>query len=79
MSSSHGLRKVLTRSRDFIQFNEHVEEDGQLVFQHACKLGLEGIVAKRIDLPCKSGRAKCWIKVRNPKSAAMLRIEDGSW
>ena len=28
-----------------IRFNEHLdEEDGPLVFEHACKLGLEGIV-----------------------------------
>ena len=33
-----------------IRFNEHLdEEDGPLVFEHACKLGLEGIVSKRKD------------------------------
>ena len=30
-----------------IRFNEHLdEEDAPLVFEHACKLGLEGIVLK---------------------------------
>jgi ATP-dependent DNA ligase len=31
-------------------------------------MGLEGIVAKRIDLPYRSVRSKAWIKVRNPKA-----------
>jgi hypothetical protein len=29
-----------------LRLNEHMEEDGPLVFHHACKLGLEGIVSK---------------------------------
>ena len=32
-----------------IRFNEHIEGDGPTVFDHACKLGLEGIVSKRKD------------------------------
>ena len=29
-----------------------------MIFEHACKLGLEGIVSKRIDLPYKAGPSK---------------------
>jgi ATP-dependent DNA ligase len=40
----------LARATSGIRFNEHLdEEDGPLVFEHACKLGLEGIVSKRRD------------------------------
>jgi bifunctional non-homologous end joining protein LigD len=46
------------------------------VFEKACKFGCEGIVAKRIDSPYRSGRSKTWIKVKNPNSRAALRIED---
>jgi hypothetical protein len=28
--------------------NEHYEGDGDIVYQHACKLGCEGIVSKRV-------------------------------
>jgi ATP-dependent DNA ligase len=38
---------------------------------------VEGIVAKRIDLPYRSSRSKSWIKVRNPTAQAAARIEDG--
>ena len=70
---------LLSRPKDGIQFNEHIEDDGGLVVEHACKLGLEGIIAKRLDTPYKSGRCKSWIKVKNPKSPAMLRLEEGTW
>jgi bifunctional non-homologous end joining protein LigD len=35
-----------------------------IVFEHACKMGLEGVVSKRRDLPYRSGR----VKVKNPAS-----------
>jgi bifunctional non-homologous end joining protein LigD len=62
-----------------VRFNEHIEFDGAIVFKHACKLGLEGIVSKRRDFPYRSGRTKSWIKVKNPASPAMLRVDDGTW
>ena len=44
-----------------------------------CRLGLEGIVSKRIDAPYRSGRAKCWIKTKNKNAAAYVRLEDGTF
>jgi bifunctional non-homologous end joining protein LigD len=32
--------------------------------RHACKLGLEGIVSKRKDLPYRSGRGGHWLKIK---------------
>jgi bifunctional non-homologous end joining protein LigD len=73
------LQKLLDRNDQRILFNEHIAAEGAVVFDHACRMGLEGIVAKRLDLPYRSGKAKCWVKVKNPKSPAMLRVEDGTW
>jgi bifunctional non-homologous end joining protein LigD len=72
------LEKLLARSEG-IRFSEHITGDGAIIFAHACKLGLEGIVSKRRDLPYRSGRCKAWLKVKNPASAAVLRIQDGTW
>jgi bifunctional non-homologous end joining protein LigD len=72
------LRKLLARTQG-MQFSEHLEGDGQQIFEHVCKLGLEGIVSKRIDIPYLSGRSKSWLKTRNPASLAMMRYEDGAW
>jgi bifunctional non-homologous end joining protein LigD len=40
------LARLLVRSRSGIVFNDHTDDDGAAVFQHACKMGLEGIVSK---------------------------------
>jgi ATP-dependent DNA ligase len=47
------------------------------MFEAACKLGLEGIVSKRLDAPYRSGPSKGWIKVKNPKAQAATRVADG--
>jgi bifunctional non-homologous end joining protein LigD len=66
--------------KDGVEFNDHIEGvAGHVVFDHACKLGHEGIVAKRKDLPYESGRSKRWIKIENPESPAMKRVEDGTF
>jgi ATP-dependent DNA ligase len=73
------LQSLLRKSKPGVHYNEHLSGDGQAIFDHVCKLGLEGIVSKRRDLPYRSGRSKIWIKVKNPASAAVLRIADGTW
>jgi ATP-dependent DNA ligase len=70
------LAKLLGRKTGAIVFNEHTEEDGATVFRHACKLGLEGIVSKRLTAPYRSGPSRDWIKVKNPDSPAMIRARD---
>lgn len=73
------LRKLVGRRRQGIVYNDHTEGDGVTIFRHACKLGLEGIVSKRRDFAYSSGRTKSWLKIKNPKSPAMLRVEEGSF
>ncbi len=60
------LAKVLRKPPHGLMLSEHTDHDGELIFKHACKMGLEGIVSKRRDLPYRSGRVKHWIKVKNP-------------
>jgi bifunctional non-homologous end joining protein LigD len=50
------LEMILAKAEPGIRLNEHMEGDGQTVFAHACKLGLEGIVSKRKDSTYCSGR-----------------------
>jgi ATP-dependent DNA ligase len=50
------LASLLARAGPGLRFNEHMDEqNGPLVFQHACKLGLEGIVSKRRNSRYRSG------------------------
>jgi bifunctional non-homologous end joining protein LigD len=69
------LETLLAAARAGIQFNEHVEGDAQVVFDHACKLGLEGIVSKHRDHPYRSGRSRSWLKIKNPAAPGVTRFE----
>jgi ATP-dependent DNA ligase len=44
--------------------------------QHACEMGLEGIVSKRIDAPYRSGNVKTWLKIKNPNALGTLRFKE---
>ena len=66
------LRKLLRGDRG-IQYVEHAEEHGDELFTAVCKLGLEGIVSKKLNAPYRSGPSKAWIKVKNPKARRHAR------
>jgi bifunctional non-homologous end joining protein LigD len=52
------------RGLQLIKYVEHIEGDGAMVLEHACKLELEGIVSKRVDAPYRSGKRPEWIKTK---------------
>jgi bifunctional non-homologous end joining protein LigD len=60
---------------------EHLHGDGATIFQHACKLGCEGIVSKRAGSRYRPGPKKCdnWIKVKNPAAPAVRREAEEEW
>ena len=45
-----------------LQFNGHETGNGELVRQHACQLGFEGVVSKTIDAPYAPGDRGLWRK-----------------
>ena len=47
-----------------IVFSAHLEGQGQTIFDHACAMGLEGLVCKLRDSPYRSGRSQTWVKVK---------------
>jgi bifunctional non-homologous end joining protein LigD len=69
------LANLLRRQRDGISFNEHYtsDSDGAIIYEHACALGCEGIVSKRLGSPI-SGCADCWVK--NPAPAVTREAEE---
>jgi ATP-dependent DNA ligase len=72
------LAKLVRGPHPGIVLNEFFEGDGDILFEHACKLGCEGIVSKRLGSPYRSGRSKHWVKVKNPKAPAKLRKIGGA-
>jgi bifunctional non-homologous end joining protein LigD len=73
------LAKLIRRAKAGLVLKEHIDEPGDVVFCHACKLGLEGIVSKRLGSPYRSGRSRHWIKSKNPAAPAVKREAEEDW
>ena len=73
------LASLLRGSLPGLRLNEHLAHDGELVFRHACKMGLEGIVSKRLGSRYRSGRSKDWLKFKNPDAPAVKREAEEDW
>ena len=57
------LQKAL-KSSPAVRFSEDLTGSAQEVLEHACKLQLEGLIAKQADSVYVSGRTKSWIKLK---------------
>ena len=79
LERKRSLAKILAGSPDAITYSEHIEDEGLIVFRHACQMGLEGIVSKRLDAPYRSGPSKVWLKSKNPLSEAVRREHEEDW
>jgi bifunctional non-homologous end joining protein LigD len=73
------LKKLIGNKHPAIAFNKHFDIEGSVVFHHACKLGCEGIVSKRLGSPYRFGRSNDWIKVKNPAAPAVKREAEEDW
>jgi len=73
------LQRALSRRWPAIQYNEHIQTDGEMVFSEACRMGLEGIVSKRLGSPYQSGQSRHWLKSKNPASEAVRREAEEEW
>jgi hypothetical protein len=62
---------VVATAPSGIHYNKHVEGDGEIVFEHACRMGLEGIVSKHREHAYRSGRSKTWLKVKSPAAPGL--------
>jgi bifunctional non-homologous end joining protein LigD len=70
------LRKLLSGRDSLVRFSEDIRGHGHDVFQHACKLAVEGIISKRADAPYESGRTRSWVK---SKCASRQEMVIGGW
>jgi ATP-dependent DNA ligase len=62
-----------------IAINEVFSGEGAVIYKHACALGCEGIVSKRLGSPYRAGRSAHWLKVKNPAAPAVRREVDEDW
>ena len=57
------LREVLPTVGP-IRYSDHIETEGQAMYERVTEMRLEGVVAKKADSPYRSGRSTSWYKIR---------------
>ena len=71
------LQALLSKHRSAqLRYVEHFASTGESVLASACRMGLEGIVSKRLDAPYRSGRSADWVKT---KCRAGHEVVIGGW
>jgi len=58
------LLQALVETNAELNFGDHVVGAGEVFFAQACKVGLEGIISKRIDSPYQPVRGASWVKIK---------------
>ena len=75
------LKKIIAGTD--VQFSASFEIDGNEMFAHACKVGLEGVVSKVRDSVYPVGRTNNWVKKtcaqRETLTIAGFALDDGKW
>ncbi|HTX48818.1 MAG TPA: DNA ligase D [Caulobacteraceae bacterium] len=69
-----GLLAPLIDDKSAIQFSDHVEGDGEPLFAEASRMGLEGIVSKRLDARYVQARSPSWVKVKRIEIAPFVIV-----
>jgi bifunctional non-homologous end joining protein LigD len=58
------LARVLPKDGPVLKQSQHLTGDGSEILAHACRLGFEGVIAKRNTARYRSGRGKSWLKLK---------------
>jgi bifunctional non-homologous end joining protein LigD len=72
-------KRTLRKALEFtgpIRYTPHRVADGERYFEHACKQGWEGLIAKRADSPYRATRSRDWLKL---KCAHAQELVIGGW
>jgi bifunctional non-homologous end joining protein LigD len=73
------LAALLGQRHPGIALNETYSGEGAVIYQHACALGCEGIVSKRLGSAYRMGRTDSWVKTKNPDAPAVRREREIDW
>jgi bifunctional non-homologous end joining protein LigD len=64
LETRKSLLKSVLPSAGLLRYSEHIEEQGEAMFEQVQRMRLEGIVAKKADSPYRPGRSPDWRKIR---------------
>lgn len=68
------LASIIPRKPSPILFSEHVIADGSVFFRLACEMELEGVIAKKLNAPYRSGRGGEWLKIKCVQSETFVVV-----
>jgi bifunctional non-homologous end joining protein LigD len=69
------LLKEFLEENNIIRYCDHVEADGVSLFEHAKKVNIEGIIAKKVDSLYHPGkRTTDWLKIKNVNTDDFLIV-----
>ncbi|MPZ76868.1 MAG: DNA ligase D [Deltaproteobacteria bacterium] len=64
LANRKALLKRLIPAAGTLRYSDHFDVPGPVVFAEICKLGLEGIISKRLDSTYEGVRGRTWLKVK---------------
>ena len=68
------LRRLIPQT-GVLRFSDHVEKDGEALFEAVSEQALEGVVAKRADSPYRCGRrSRDWLKIKALRTADLAVV-----
>ncbi|QJS29300.1 non-homologous end-joining DNA ligase [Rhizobium ruizarguesonis] len=70
----HLLEDALAGHEGAIRLSEEVDADPYALLEHACRLGVEGIVGKNRDSKYRSGRTGDWVKLKCVQSESFVIV-----
>jgi bifunctional non-homologous end joining protein LigD len=71
----HLLEDFLDGATGAIQLSDEIHGDGAVLLEHACAMGLEGIIAKHRNQPYRSGRTGDWLKIKCVESESFMIVD----
>jgi bifunctional non-homologous end joining protein LigD len=73
------LNRLLGSDSAGLLISQPIDAPADVAFHHICRLGLEGIVSKKLGSKYESGRSSLWLKTTNPNAPALQRLEQENW
>jgi bifunctional non-homologous end joining protein LigD len=66
----------MVRDEGLLRYSDYHTGNGRAFYEAVAELGLEGVVAKRVDAPYQPGRGGGWLKIKCPR---VERFVVGGW
>jgi bifunctional non-homologous end joining protein LigD len=74
LSARKALLKDALPKLGVVRALDHIEREGVAFMNQVVAMELEGIIAKRADVPYRGGRSDCWFKIKADRTADFVIV-----